>query len=54
MKMVRVLDLRDPERRTLEQHDVTHRREQEQERLRAVLELAYPDRDAFAIEEECA
>jgi hypothetical protein len=52
MKVVRVRDRRDPQRRPLEQHDVTHRREHEQQRLRAVLELAYPDRDAFVIEEE--
>lgn len=51
MKVVRVRDRRDPHR-LLEQHDVTHRREHEQERLLAVLELAYPDRDAFVIEEE--
>ncbi len=52
MKTVRVLDARDPQRRALEHHDVTHRRPAEQKRLVAVLELAYPDRDAFVIEED--
>lgn len=37
--------------RVVEKHDVTHRHEQERERLRGVLEVAYPDRINFRIEE---
>jgi hypothetical protein len=40
--------------RPLEQHDITHRRPHEVERLRAVLELAYHDRDAVVEEASAA
>lgn len=50
MKFVRVLERRGG-RKPVEQHDITHQRPQEVERLRAVLELAY-DRDRYVIEEE--
>jgi hypothetical protein len=53
MKELRVLERRgghERHDRVMERHDVTHRREPEVERLRAVLELAYPDRDTFQIE----
>jgi hypothetical protein len=35
-----------------ERHDLTYMREREAERLRLVLELAYPDRERFTIEED--
>lgn len=52
MKVVRVIE-REGEHdvRVLEHHDVTHRRPDESMRLRFVLELAYPDRERFVIEE---
>lgn len=37
--------------RLVERHNVTHRHEQERERLRGVLETAYPDRVNFRVEE---
>lgn len=37
--------------RVVERHDVTHRRPEERHRLRGVLEVAYPDRTRFTIEE---
>lgn len=38
--------------RELEVHDVTHRRPSEVERMRAVLELAYPDPARHEVREE--
>lgn len=53
MTFLRVLEsapeLGDP--RVVERHDVTHRRPDERSRLRGVLEVAYPDRNRFTIEE---
>lgn len=49
MKCLRVHDRQHG--REAERHDVTHRRQHEVERLKLVLELAYPDRERFAIEE---
>lgn len=54
MKTIRVLEQQGHDARVVELHDVTHRHEAEAERLRAVLELAYPDRERFQIEEEVA